>query len=72
MDEPTAELDIRLKDLYPINTVNGGNERLPLTWELLRHRLARARKELAVLRCQKVLMDIGRRHDNIDDSDYKP
>jgi len=65
-----AELDIKLSDLYPIDAVDGGNTKLPLTWDRLRSRVEKARYQLAMERCQKMLQDLTKRQNNINDRDY--
>lgn len=72
VDNEIAELDIRIHDLYPIGPADGGDERLPLTWDLLRHDIEAARYELAVERCQEMLNKLANREDNINDPEYIP
>lgn len=69
-DDEIAELDIKVSDLYPIGDVDGGNQRIPVTWERLRSDLEEGRVELAVARLCEMLIDLKKRTDAIDDPDY--
>lgn len=69
-DDEIAELDIKFSDLYPIGDVDGGNQRLPVTWERLRSDLEEGREELAVVRCCEMLIAPKKRTDAIGDPDY--
>ena len=71
-NDEVAELEIKLSDLYPIDAAEGGNLKLPLTWERLRMRLEDARYQLAKERCQAMLQSLVKRQGNIGDPDYVP
>jgi len=65
-DNEIAELDIKFSDLFPIDNADGGNQRLPVTWERLRSDLEEGRKELAVGRLCDMLIELKKRTDAID------
>ena len=69
-DDEMAELDIRLRDIYPIDNADGGDQRLPITSQLLRKELENGRPELAVSRCCNMLKELQKRTDAINDPDY--
>ncbi|MCJ1407360.1 hypothetical protein MMC19_001431 [Ptychographa xylographoides] len=68
-DNEIGELDIKLGDLYPIDDMDGGNQRLPVTWERLRSDLENGRMELAVMRCCDMLIEHKKRTDSVNDPD---
>ena len=70
--DTTTELDLKLSDFYAVDAIDGGNTKFPLTFDRLRRHFERARKELAVGRCYKMLVELAKRNDNVDDRDYIP
>lgn len=61
-----------MRDLYPLNTTDEGDIRVPLTFDRLRRHLEDVREGLAVARCRSMRLDIAKRHDHINDGDYRP
>jgi hypothetical protein len=68
-NDEMPELDIKMRDIYPIDNADGGDQRLPITWQLLREELENARPELAVFRCCDMLIELKKRTDAIKDPD---
>lgn len=61
-----------MSDFYPLDAMDGGNTKFPLTFDGLRLRLETARAELAVERCREALFELAKRDDNVHDRDYNP
>lgn len=61
-----------MSDFYPLDDVEGGDKRFPLTFDQLRLRVEEARLELAVARSSLALQNLAGRDDKDDDRDYNP
>ena len=59
-----------MSDLFPVKAADGGDVKLPLTWEQLRSSVDKFRYHMALQRYEDMCSALGKRQDAIDDPDY--